>query len=52
MGGKYFIYDNKVLVIPSKLNPSVISCSDLRGGAALLLAAMASEGISIIKNID
>ena len=52
MGGKYFIYDNKVLVIPSKLNPEIIECEDLRGGAALLLAAMSCEGESIVKNVE
>lgn len=52
MGGKYFIYDNKVLVIPSKLNPEIIECEDLRGGAALLLAAISCEGESIVKNVE
>lgn len=52
MNGKYFIYDNKALIIPSLLKSSVVECEDLRGGAALLLAAMASEGVSIIKDVE
>lgn len=52
MGGKYFIYDNKVLIIPSSFNNAVVSCKDLRGGAALLLACMSCQGVSIIKNVE
>lgn len=52
MGGKFFIYDNKVLIIPSLLKNSIVSCEDLRGGAALLLACMASDGTSILKNVE
>ena len=52
MNGKYFIYDNKALIIPSKLIASSLTVSDLRGGAALLLAAMSCQGVSIIKNVE
>ena len=52
MGGKYFIYDNKVLIIPSFFKNAIVSCKDLRGGAALLLACMSSQGVSIIKNVE
>ena len=52
MGGKYFVYDNKAIIIPSKLSGSTVSCSDLRGGAAILLACLMANGKSIIKNVE
>ena len=35
-----------------ELKPSVVECPDLRGGAALLLAALSCQGETIIKEID
>ena len=52
MGGKYFIYDNKAIIIPSKLKGNIVNCCDLRGGAAILLACLMASGKSIIKNIE
>ena len=52
MGGKYFIYGNKAIIIPSVLKGSIVSCHDLRGGAALLLACLSANGTSIIKNVE
>ncbi len=52
MGGRFFVFDNKALIIPSKLTSNVVSCQDLRGGAALLLACLLAEGTSILKNVE
>jgi len=52
MGGRYFIFDNKALIIPSKFSSTIVSCQDLRGGAALLLACLLAEGTSILKNVE
>ncbi len=37
---------------PSELHGNDVACSDLRGGAALVIAALAADGITIINNID
>ena len=52
MNGKYFIFDNKAMIIPSVLKGNRLVCKDLRGAAALLLAAMAADGDSVIENIS
>lgn len=52
MSGKFLIISNKVLVVPSILNPEIISCNDLRGGAALLLACLMTNGVSILKDVE
>ena len=44
--------DTKAIIIPSILKGSIVSCHDLRGGAALLLACLSANGTSIIKNIE
>lgn len=52
MGGKYFVYDNKAIIVPSILKGQIVSCSDLRGGAAILLSCLCAKGTSIIKNVE
>ena len=52
MNGKFLIIDNKALIIPSKFKSGVVSCNDLRGGAALLLACLMASGTSILKNVE
>ena len=52
MNGKYFVFDNKAMIIPSVLKGNRLVCKDLRGAAALLLAAMAADGDSVIENIS
>lgn len=52
MGGKFLVIENKALIIPSRLESSIISCSDLRGGAALLLACLMADGTSVLKDIE
>ena len=52
MGGKYFAHDNKVIIVPSVFKGSVVSCNDLRGGAALLFACLCAKGTSILKNVE
>lgn len=51
MDGKFFVFSNKVMIIPSVLKGSVIKCKDLRGGAALLLAAMSCKEDSILEDV-
>lgn len=52
MEGRYFVFDNKAIIIPSTLKASDINVKDLRGGAALLLACMCANGESIIRNVE
>lgn len=52
MNGQYLIIDNKVLIMPSKLESCEIKAYDLRGGAALVLACLMASGTSTLKNID
>ena len=51
MNGKYFIFDNKVMIIPSSLKGANLKCGDLRGAAALLFASIASLEDSTLENI-
>ena len=39
-------------IFPSRLHSGIAEAPDLRGGAALLIAALASSGESLIKNSD
>ena len=52
MNGKFLVVEDKALIIPSKLSASSLSCKDLRGGAALLLACLLANGTSILKNVE
>ena len=51
MNGKFFIFDNKAMIIPSILKGSKVKCKDLRGGAALLLAALSCKDDSILEDV-
>ena len=51
MDGRYFVFDNKAVIIPSKLKASNVKVKDLRGGAALLLACMCASGTSTIEDV-
>lgn len=51
MNGKFFVFANKVMIIPSVLKGSIVKCKDLRGGAALLLAAISCKEDSILEDI-
>lgn len=52
MDGKYFVFENKAIIIPSVLKPANLKCKDLRGAAALLLACMACNGTTTLENIE
>ena len=52
IGGNYVILNNTVLIFPSSFENGILNCEDLRGGAALLLAAMLAKGTSILKNVN
>jgi UDP-N-acetylglucosamine 1-carboxyvinyltransferase len=54
MGANIDIVNPFVIEIdgPNKLVGKEIECSDLRGGAALLLAGLCAEGETKVKNID
>lgn len=53
MGAKITI-EGKTAVIKGarKLNSACVECQDLRGGAALVLAAICARGTSVIRNMD
>jgi len=34
-----------------KLHPASVSCTDLRGGAALVIAALGTQGVTVIDNV-
>ena len=42
----------KATVYPSVYHPTVVNAPDLRGGAALVLAALCADGTSVINNAD
>ena len=42
----------KAVIHPSVYRPAVVHAPDLRGGAALVLAALCADGISVINNAD
>lgn len=52
MGGKFFVFENKAMIVPSALSSNIVCCKDLRGGAALLLACLMADGTSILKNVE
>ena len=52
MNGKFFVFDNKAMIIPSILVGSNVICKDLRGAAALLLACIACNGNSVLENVS
>lgn len=53
MGAKTYIKDKKLYVEgPTKLHGTTVSSTDLRCGAALLIAALCAEGTTKIENIQ
>ncbi|MBE6155602.1 MAG: UDP-N-acetylglucosamine 1-carboxyvinyltransferase [Firmicutes bacterium] len=54
MGANIILKDNTHAIIngPSKLKGSMINATDLRGGAALVMAGLIAEGETIISNIE
>ena len=39
-------------VLPSKLHSATVNATDLRAGAALICAALATHGVSTINNVN
>jgi UDP-N-acetylglucosamine 1-carboxyvinyltransferase len=52
MGANIIRQGNLVEIKPSALNPAYIDATDLRAGAALVCATLATEGESIINNVN
>ena len=53
MGAEVFVEDRVITVHgPRRLAGSVVEARDLRGGAALLLAGLAAEGATIVRNAE
>ena len=53
MGAKINVIDSHAEIIgPSKLHGNKLTATDLRGGAALVLAALIADGITIIDDAD
>lgn len=51
MGGKIMIDKNQAFVFPvGRLQGAMVTATDLRGGAALCLAALMAEGETVVKN--
>jgi len=42
--------DGYAVIRPSRFHPAVADAPDLRGGAALIIAALAAEGVSVVSN--
>ena len=51
-GVVYSLDKNTITIFPSYFQSSNVSCLDIRAGAALVLVALASPGISEISNIE
>ncbi len=51
MGGRVDKTQSKIIILPSHLKGSETDATDLRAGAALIVASLGAEGISIINNI-
>ena len=49
MGLSYVKNVGAAYIFPSRLQPATVTAADLRGGAALLLAALAARGESVIE---
>ena len=54
MGAKVYLQNphQALLIGPSKLKGSTVTSCDIRAGAAVVLAALAAEGESLVTNID
>ena len=51
-GLRYTRVKNSALIFPSKLSAAQVFATDLRGGAASLIAALSCRGESVIKNAE
>ncbi len=51
-GGGYTLCSNRAEIYPSRLHPAAVSAPDLRGGAALLACALATDGESVIDGCE
>ena len=51
-GIEYKLYESCAQIFPSKIHSASASATDLRGGAALLLAALYANGDSVIENAE
>ena len=51
-GVEFEAYIGYAKILKSKIHPSRAAAPDLRGGAALMIAALCSRGESVIENID
>ena len=51
-GVRYDTFGSRAIIYPSQLHSSVSESPDLRGGAALLVAALSAEGESVIRQSD
>ena len=52
MGADVKIYGDTAVIEGSKLYGAEISAADLRGGAALVIAALAAEGASVLSGVE
>ncbi len=52
LGLKYKLHDGYATIESSTFTPAEVTAPDLRGGAALILAALTANGESIIHNTD
>ena len=52
MGALIEVVENKAIVSGSKLKGNKVFARDLRGGAALITAALAATGKSVVENIE
>lgn len=52
MGADIFVSGRVAQVTGARLTGARVRCTDLRGGAALLIAALAAEGESVIEEIE
>ena len=52
MGASIERFDNTIKINKSKLRGAVLDATDLRAGAALVVAALGAEGVSTINNVN
>ena len=52
LGVRYELCDSGAIIRPSQFRPSFVTAPDLRGGIALLIAALSAEGESVIASAE
>lgn len=52
MGANVTLHDRTAVIRGGKLHGSTVSASDLRGGAALVIAGLAASGTTVIEDVD